>query len=640
MGKERAGKVTHMGRQDLRRTLGVFDLSGIGYGDLGSSIYYALGLTALYALGATPIALMLAGLVFICTALTYAEMTSALHDSGGSASFARHAFNDIVSFVAGWGLLLDYIVTIAISAFAVSPYLSYFFPMLRDVPFQIGFSIALIVMLLLINCFGAKQSTRFTLFLVGFALITQTIIIVIGMGWLFDFGEVWSRMQINVAGAEWSPTWQQFWKGTAMAMVAYTGIESIAQLGSEARKPEKTVPRAILFVMGVLLIMYLGIAAVALSALSPTELGQTYMQDPLAGIVAALPFGSKVLGPWIGLLAAAILLSAANAGLVGASRLSFNMGEYYQLPRFFYKVHPRFRTPHVALIFFAVLASLIVVASRGQMTFLADLYNFGAMIAFFSAHLSVIVMRVRQPKLARPFKIPLNIRIRGYQIPISAIIGCIATLSVWVLVVITKPYGRYLGFAWVGVGLLFFLLLRKRERLTATGQLRVERVEIPDFNPMEIKNILVANQRINETETVQMACEIAKMHDAKVTAIHVLLVPMSMPLDAALLDEMKIAEQILQRAEAIGREHSVEIEIRIVRARTYEDAILSILREEPHDLLVLETLKRGLFARGNIVSASEEHILREAPCRVWVCTSVTPNGSAQSALPPPPASRG
>src|ERR1700733_7745997 len=162
----------------MKRVLKVSDLFAIGYGDLGSSIYYALGVTALFALGATPIALALAGEVFICTALTYAEMTSIVHESGGSASFARHAFNDLISFIAGWGLLLDYIVTIAISAFAIAPYLSYFFPDLKHIPIQITFTIALIGILFVINVLGIKRSTRFSLVLMVLTVITQIIIII------------------------------------------------------------------------------------------------------------------------------------------------------------------------------------------------------------------------------------------------------------------------------------------------------------------------------------------------------------------------------------------------------------------------------------------------------------------------------
>ncbi|MBI3236899.1 MAG: amino acid permease, partial [Chlamydiales bacterium] len=394
--------------------MGVFDLFAIGYGDLGSSIYYALGITALYALGATPISLGAAGIVFICTALTYVEMTSIFHESGGSASFARHAFNDLVSFIAGWGLLLDYIVTIAISAFAVGPYLAYFYEPLYHPGVQISFSISLVFILFLMNVFGVKQSTRISLLLTTFTILVQAIVITVGFGTILDLSHIFEQMQIGVPGVNWSPSWDEFIKGTAMAMVAYTGIESIAQLAAEAQKPAKTVPRAVALTMVVLIIIYLGISIVALSAVSPHDLGTKYILNPLAGIVDALPLGKQLLSPCIAILASVVLTVAANAGLIGSSRLSFNMGEYYQLPRIFYRLQPRFRTPIVSLAFFSLVASFIILASKGKMDFLADLYNFGAMIAFTSAHLSLIVLRIKKPHLKRPFKIPFNIRIRGY----------------------------------------------------------------------------------------------------------------------------------------------------------------------------------------------------------------------------------
>ncbi|MBI4436510.1 MAG: APC family permease, partial [Candidatus Omnitrophica bacterium] len=116
-----SGKVPTLDRGSLHRVIGVRELFAIGYSDVGSSIYYALGITTLYALGAAPLALAIAGVVFFCTVLTYAECASALPEAGGSASFARHGFNDLISFIAGWALLLDYIVTIAISAYTIGP---------------------------------------------------------------------------------------------------------------------------------------------------------------------------------------------------------------------------------------------------------------------------------------------------------------------------------------------------------------------------------------------------------------------------------------------------------------------------------------------------------------------------------------
>jgi basic amino acid/polyamine antiporter, APA family len=614
-------RIVRLDKNIFRRVLGIFDLFAIGYGDLGSSIYYALGITALYALGATPVALGLAGLVFVCTALTYAEMTSTFHESGGSASFARHAFNDLVSFIAGWGLLLDYIVTIAISAFAISPYLAYFFPHLKNIPIQLSFTVVLIIILLFLNIIGIRQSTRFSLVLMVLAVVTQLIIIAIGVGWLFDFSYITSHIHIGVPNVDWSPTWSEFWKGTAMAMVAYTGIESIAQLGSEAKKPARTVPKAVILTMVVLVVIYLGISVVALSALSPKDLGSKYVNDPLAGIVLALPFGSEVLAPWIGLLAAIILFVASNAGLVGASRLAYNLGEYYQLPIFFSRLHKKYRTPVISLVIFAVLASLVVIWGRGQLSFLADLYNFGAMIAFFSAHLSLIVLRVKQPGLFRPFKIPFNIRFGKYQIPITAIIGCLATMSVWFLVVITKREGRLLGLTWIGLGLIMYFIYRKRSKISSTAQVSIEKIKVPDYESINISNILVPTRGGAQTETVQMACEIAKTMGAKVTVVHIMEIPFSLPLDAQLPYRVSHGEAILKRSEAVARESHVEVQLKLLRSRSIVDSILDLLKTGEYDLLVMGAYRsRKEFAQKGLGSLTEK-ILKEAPCRVWVCAS-------------------
>ena len=612
--------IAQLSKIPLKKVLGVLDLSAIGYGDLGSSIFYALGITALFALGATPIALGLAGIVFVCTALTFAEMTSTFHESGGSASFARHAFNDLISFIAGWGLLLDYIVTIAISAFAVAPYLAYFSHYLNEPHVQIIFAIGLLAILFLINLFGVKQSTKVSLVLTSFTIVTQIVIIVIGLIFLLNFDYIWEHIRINIAGADWSPTWPEFWKGTAMAMVAYTGIESIAQLSSETKRPAKSVPRAIILTMFVIILLYLGISIVALSAMKPQELGTQYLNNSIAGIVDHLPFGGSLLGPWVGVLAAALLFVASNAGLIGASRLSFNMGEYYQLPRFFYHLQPRFRTPYVSLAFFTLLAALVIVWSRGQMTFLADLYNFGAMIAFFSTHMSLIVLRIKRPDLHRPFKVGLNIPIGKYEIPLPAVIGALSTLSVWILVVITKPDGHYLGLAWMIFGIAMFYFYRRRAKIAPTGKVAIEKIKIPDYRPLKVDKILVPTRAGIQTETVQMACEMAKMHGASVTAIQVIEVPYSMPLDINLPHRIHVAQAILHRAEAIAREFGVSFDTEIVRARSIADAILEHAEHGRYDLIILGAAKTHRGTRHPGFGSIIEKILRKAHCRVIVST--------------------
>ena len=424
----------------------------------------------------------------------------------------------------------------------------------------------------------------------------------------------------------WSPSWLDFWKGTAMAMVAYTGIESIAALGSETKRPIKTLPRAVMIVMTVLVVMFLAISLVGLSVMSPQELGTKYVNDPIAGIVKNLPVGSAFLGPWVGVLAAALLFVAGNAGLMGASRLSFNMGEYYQLPRFFYRTHKRYRTPIVSLAIFGSLAALLILWSRGHLHFLADLYNFGAMIAFCAAHLSLIMLRIRKPDLERPFKSPLNIRFsKNVSIPLTAIIGALSTFAVWVLVVITKPEGRYLGFTWMAIGVVMYILYRRTKKISPTTQVQIEKVKVPEFEPIEIQKILVPTKGGADTESVQMACEIAKIHNAKVTAINLIQVPYSLPLDTPMPYRQVIAESVLQRAEAIAHEFGVEIEKDIVRARQVDEAILQYLAQKEFDLLVLGAMKSKGDPHAGL-GLITDRILRLAPCRVFITSSYTTLG--------------
>jgi basic amino acid/polyamine antiporter, APA family len=120
----------------LHRSLGALGLFSTAYGDVGSSIYYALGVVAMSALGLTPPVLIIASILFLFTGLTYAEGATALAEAGGSGAFALRAFNSTVSFIAIWALMMDYIITISVSAFTAANYPGYFFPVLKEWPFN------------------------------------------------------------------------------------------------------------------------------------------------------------------------------------------------------------------------------------------------------------------------------------------------------------------------------------------------------------------------------------------------------------------------------------------------------------------------------------------------------------------------
>lgn len=617
--EEEKKHVPVLARENLHRQIGISGLFSVGYGDVGSSIYYALGVTALYALAATPLAIGIAGICFVFTVLTYAELSAAIPEAGGGCSFSRKAFNDFISFIAGWAMLLDYIVTAAISAFSVGPYLGYFFPVLKTTAGNIAFTTAIIGGLFAINVIGIKESTRMSFGLTLFDIATQWSIIVIGVFTVLNLPYLIDHLKIGISGADWSPSPRQFIYGVSIAMVAFTGVEAISQLAGEARQPEKTVPRSLLLEMVFVLVSTLGICLIALSVLHPRELSTTYLTDPIAGIVAHLPVGSAFLSPWVGLLGATILLVAANAGIIGASRLTFFMGEHLELPRFFYILHPRWKTPYISLFIFSVIALAIIFFAR-KLEYLADLYNFGAMLTFTFAHLSLLALRIKEPGMHRPFKLKGNIRIYGREIPITGLLGFLATLAVWIVVVITHPIGRNLGFAWMGVGLTLYFTYRYIARVPAMEPVEIEKVVLPEFQRIKVKHILVPTLGSPVAEMLQTASKIAKEDDSKVTALYVIEVPLHMPLDTFLPKEFSQGDAALDKAQAIGREYGVVLDTKLVQARFAGQAIVDTAKELGCDLIVLGATDRGPLSNV-LFGRSVDYVIKNAPCRVWTSTA-------------------
>jgi APA family basic amino acid/polyamine antiporter len=452
----------------LRRVLGVPALFSAGYGNVGSSIYYALGIVALIAMGATPIVLGIAGILFIFTALTYAEGTAMFPEAGGSASFARHGFNDIAGFTAGWALMLSYIVTISISAFTIPPYLGFFWePFKADPILGTLTSMGIVVFLMAVNVIGIKETSIINIGSAILDITTQVALVIIGFILLFNPPVLLHRIIDN-----W-PTTENLVFGIALASIAYTGIETMSQMAEETRQPEKRVPRALIMMIVAVLVIFAGISLVSLSAMTPQELASDWARDPVAGIAANLPIAllSDILKPLIALLAGTILLIATNAGLIGISRLAFSMGVHKLEPAILSRVHHRFKTPYISIIIFSLIALLILTPgffAADTFKNMGALYAFGSLLAFMFAHASIISLRAKKPELERPFKLGWNIRIKGYEIPISSVIGLLATTTIWVIILITQPYSRWVGMGWMAVGLIIYSLYRWKARLPLT----------------------------------------------------------------------------------------------------------------------------------------------------------------------------
>ncbi len=412
--------------QRLERVLGTPALFSTAYGNVGSSIYYALGVTAVFALGLTPLVFVIAGIFFSATALTYAEGTVRYPEAGGSASFARHAFNEVASFGAAWSQMLNYIITIAISAFFVPHYLSIFWEPLRENPWDIVGGSAVIVFLVALNIVGIQESAGVNIFLALIDFGTQVLLVLIGFFLVFSPSTLTSNVHWGTV-----PTWSQFLLAIPVGMIAYTGIETVSNLAEETRDPVKSIPRSIGLVAIAVYAIYFTLPLIALSALPveridgklttllalPPEQGG-FQNDPVLGIVENLGISGgllTVLKFYVGVLAATILFIATNAGIIGASRITYSMASYRQLPEVFRRLHPKFKTPWLSLLVFAGFISIIVLLP-GETSFLGTMYSFGAMLSFTVAHAAIVQLRRKHPNEELGFRGRPNLRFRGVDL--------------------------------------------------------------------------------------------------------------------------------------------------------------------------------------------------------------------------------
>ena len=398
-----------------------------------------------------------------------------ISEAGGSASFARRAFNDIVGFASGWALLLSYIVVMALSAYSIPPYLSLFWPTLNQPMIGTGVSIGIVAFLMTINIIGVRESTRLNLFFAVVDILTQiALVVAVIILVLIPHPEILAQHMF--ASGNWPPT-QNLIYGIAIAAICFTGLETVSQLVEETRLPSKRIPRAYLLMIVVVLIIFAGISIVALSSMTPQVLGDPitgWARAPIAGIAANLPVENlrTVFAPLVSILAASMLLVAANAGLLGISRLSFNLSKYNLFPAVLSRIHPRFKTPHITIITFSLVAMILLLPGLSSIEFfftnLGGLFVFGSLLCFFFAHLSVLALRIREPDLSRPFKLGWNIRMKGKEIPLTVIIGLLSTFSIWIIVIITHQYSRWAGIAWMIIGLFVFTVFRFRKKLPLT----------------------------------------------------------------------------------------------------------------------------------------------------------------------------
>jgi APA family basic amino acid/polyamine antiporter len=447
------------------------------------------------------------------------------------------------------------------------------------------------------------------------------ILVAIGLVLVLSPDILVSNVQLGVA-----PTWPDFALGVAVGMIAYTGIETISNMSEEARDAATSVPQGVLLVVLAVLGLYMLIPIVALSAMPVmqsadgsyfTELGTTFADDPILGIVENLGLGAgltDVLRVYVGILAAVILVIATNAGMIGVSRLSYSMGQYRQLPEVIRQVHPRYRTPYVAISVFAVLAILTLLP--GQAEFLATLYSFGAMLSFTIAHAAVIWLRKRKPDAVREWKPPLNIPVRGVSVPITAVLGGLGTLTAWFVVMALNPVTLAVGTVWLVAGALLYFFYRRYQRLPLSQTVKIVLPEPLGVEEIEYRSVLVAFPADQPFSEDVMAAA-TRLTSEKRRAIHLLAlltVPRDRPLDSPMPEEEKAAQNKIERAKLIA---GMRVTGAVERVRPGEEGYCLAEQAERSKA---EALVIGMRRRGGkpFYSKALETVLRERPCRVIV----------------------
>ncbi|HEY1509982.1 MAG TPA: amino acid permease [Solirubrobacteraceae bacterium] len=613
----------------LQRVLGTNALFATAYGNVGSSIYYALGLVASFALGLTPIVFIIAGGIFYLTAATYSEATAMFPEAGGSSSFARHAFNEFWSFFAAWGQMLNYVITVAISAFFVPHYIGgLFWSYLKTSPGDIFFGIGVIVVLCAINIVGVKEAAGLNVVLAFVDFSTQLALVIIGGVLVLSPETLVNNVQLGTV-----PTWKNFIIAIPVAMIAYTGIETISNMAEEAKDESHTIPKAINRVVVAVFAIYALMPAVALSALPvtcnaagkcqtllglPEEKGG-FAGDPVLGIVKHLNLGPlQHAGEiYVGLLAATILFIATNAGIIGVSRLVYSMGLHRQVPDQLRQLHPKYRTPWIGIIVFGGIACLTLIP--GQAVFLGNMYAFGAMLSFTIAHLAVIRLRIKDPDRKRPYRGPGILRIAGYKLPLFAVLGGIGTGFAFITVTALHLNVAGAGIGWLLTGVCVYIVYRHSQGLDLTTTAKIAIPKAARETEAEYESVLVAFDEHGFEPDVLATAE--RMAARKRRGIHVLVtisVPSSVPIDARLPAQEELAQSIIEEAKVqAGRRvsgHWVK-----VRAGQTGRQIVDEARAMRAEAIVMPMINDGSgFGRALAT------VLRERPCRVIIESTPEP----------------
>jgi basic amino acid/polyamine antiporter, APA family len=616
----------------LGKTLGAPALFGIVQGFVAASVYFAVGLVAQRALGFTWLVFLTGGLLFACVVVSYVEGASLHQERGGATVIARFAFNELVSFIAGWAICLEYVILIAICAFGTTDYVAVFWDELDSGVGEFGLAAALVVFVAWWNARGsaAPLYKRGVLVVLG-DLALQLLIVAFGVAYLVE-----PDLLTDPASVAGTPSLEDLLFAFPLVLVAFSGLDASSGLAGQVAIGRRGLRRLIAVRMLAALVPYVGIAVVA-SATLPRE-ADRWLEAPMLGVVDAFSqeWLREPLRYVVAVSAVAILAGACSAAMLGVSRLGYSLALNRQIPSRIGYLHPQRATPVVIIGIGATLAVLLLLTA--DLEFLLAISAFGATAAFTLVCLSVCRLRWREPDRDRPYRMPLNVRVRGGDLPVPAAVGTVIAGAAFVSVLVFHGGARWVGLGWMAFGVLVYVYYRLTEDKPLLKRITVpERVLTRKRAEAEYGSILVPILGTAlDDDIVQTAGRLAAEEDdemveggAVIEALWVFEVPMALPLDSPVPDsELKRARAALARAKAVGEEYEdVEVATAVVRARRAGEAIVREAKRRGVEAIVLAA-EQPVRTRGGVLFGGKEglrdtyvgettrYVVTKAQCRV------------------------
>ncbi|MDQ3729431.1 MAG: universal stress protein [Actinomycetota bacterium] len=635
------------GGKEARGASGGAMIFAVAYSAVGFSLYFSLGVVADYGLGLTPLLFLGAGLMFILATLSFAEGGSMFVERGGSSSMARYAFNELVSFIAGWALLIDFIVVVALAAVSAPHYLSPIWDGFSNGGGEVLTAVAIVIGAALVNILGwwGFRRQRLLVALAVGDIVVQVLLIVVGLAVALDPSALTENLDLFS-----TPSGTDAIYAFVIATVAFAGIEAASDLAPDLDWNTPDLRRAITVGAALLPIVYAGVAAVALMAVPviatpdgpESALGGEFIEEPILGVAKSFDpaWVSDLMQAVVVVVAPVVLVWAASTAMLGLSRHVYVLATNRQIPSWLGKLSRR-QTPYIAIAIAMIIAIGLVIP--GDIEVLAGIYAFGATLAMLIAHASILRLRSKRPAAPRPFRVPLDVRIGGTPLPLPALAGFVITALAWLSVIVYHDEARWVGGGWMAFGLVGYVVYRKGFQGTSL----TKRVEVPaaalekqkvNFEATDIL-VPIFGTRLDDDivgTAGRLAASVGRAGDqARLRIVFVIDLPLTVPLTSPPpRDRIDAANAALERARLVAEEYdTVDAQETVVRARSVGAGIVQASREMGAEMIVMgaepPSKIRGGAILGGIgghrpaeIGPVTEYVLSRAPCRVLVTAPV------------------